>query len=80
MNWNTPDNKPKEREWVLGLCQLTNITLVGYNPVIFQVKYTRKYGWTDWCGDNENDLDWKVIGWCSIPKYNISFILNKSDT
>jgi len=79
MTWNKPEDKPQERQWVLGLCQLNDITLVGYNPVVFQVKYTKHHGWTDWCGDGEKEGDWTVIGWMPIPEYNITYVLNKSD-
>jgi hypothetical protein len=61
------ENKiPDDSRWVLGHCSLN------FDPkqvVSFQVKHDSG-GWSDWCGDYDEDGDWKVISWEELsPKH-----------
>jgi len=56
---------PDDNVWVLGLCE---VGLPEHRQkVVFQVKYQKEVGWSDWCGDREDDSSWKVTHWMSIP-------------
>lgn len=61
------DKMPTENTWVIGLCKLTHEVNKDHAPVVFQVKYQKEKGWSDWCGDIEEDTDWRVIAWLPLP-------------
>ena len=58
---------PPENIWVIGLCKLSHEVNKGHAPVVFQVKYQKERGWSDWCGDLQEDTDWVVTAWMPLP-------------
>jgi hypothetical protein len=73
MIWNKVEEKlPEGNTWVVGLCKLTAPILKDHDPVVFQVKYQKHCGWSDWCGDRESDSDWKVLAWTPMPSEELN--------
>lgn len=68
MAWTKIEEKmPPENIWVIGLCKLMAPILTDHDPVAFQVKYQKERGWSDWCGDLQEDTDWRVTAWMPLP-------------
>jgi hypothetical protein len=68
MCWIRIEEKmPPENTWVIGLCKLQADICKDNDPVVFQVKYQKDKGWSDWCGDIQKDTDWVVTAWLPLP-------------
>jgi len=68
MCWIKIEEKmPPENTWVIGLCKLMAEPCKDHDPVVFQVKYQKGKGWSDWCGDLQKDEDWVVTAWLPLP-------------